>query len=424
MALMRLAAKFQWLSVLSFHAAVLDRIEAGLASWGDDFMELERFNITESDCLPLATKQQNQSTACPPGFTPKTYCKEWYWSGTCSNQSHQVGIEHVCAYCKLPDHTITSCPTWPATTNASLVASPSSAWPGHQADTDNVKFPSSLQSSDQITTNTNTPVSSVNISCSSPSVSIQADCASPSDKSLPHGQLNLSASHSISAVIRHVICSKHTQPNAFGTRIVVPSCLNLPAWQACLTNYHDSDVVLFLARGWPGNNCLSSDPAFFDSNHSSAINFVQTVDKDETKHRIVLDLSFPPGCSVNDGIPKNTFLNVPFHLTLPRSADFVNIILSKGPGSFLCKKDLKRADRQIPVDPKDYTFLGYRWRDNYYFDLVLPFELRSATMTCQHTTTAIAYMCNSELNYACINYVDDFGGMEKDYKTASTAFLS
>jgi len=29
---MRLAAKFQWLSVLSFHAAVLDRIEAGLAS--------------------------------------------------------------------------------------------------------------------------------------------------------------------------------------------------------------------------------------------------------------------------------------------------------------------------------------------------------------------------------------------------------
>lgn len=45
-------------------------------------------------------------------------------------------------------------------------------------------------------------------------------------------------------------------------------------------------------------------------------------------------------------------------------------------------------------------------------------------MTCQHTTTAIAYMCNSELNYACINYVDDFGGMEKDYKTASTAFFS
>jgi len=74
MALMRLAAKYKWLSVLLFHAAVLDRIEAGLATWGDDFTELERFNITESDRLPLATKQQNLPTARQPGFTPKTYC--------------------------------------------------------------------------------------------------------------------------------------------------------------------------------------------------------------------------------------------------------------------------------------------------------------------------------------------------------------
>ena len=98
MTLMHLAAKYKWLSVLSFHAAVLDRIEAGLASWGDDFTELERFNITESDRLPSLTKQQNQPTARPPGFTPKTYCKEWNRTGTCSNQSHQVGTKHVCAY--------------------------------------------------------------------------------------------------------------------------------------------------------------------------------------------------------------------------------------------------------------------------------------------------------------------------------------
>ena len=127
MTLMRLVAKYKWLSVLSFHAAVLDRIEAGLASWGDDFTELELFNITESDLLPLLTKQQNQPTARPAGFTPKTYCKEWNRTGTCSNHSHQVGIEHVCAYCKLPDHTVASCPTRPATTHASSVASPSSA---------------------------------------------------------------------------------------------------------------------------------------------------------------------------------------------------------------------------------------------------------------------------------------------------------
>ena len=60
----------------------------------------------------------------------------------------------------------------------------------------------------------------------------------------------------------------------------------------------------------------------------------------QTKRRIVLDLSFPSCRSVNDGIPKDTFLYIPFHLNLPQFLDFVNLILSKGPGSFLYKKDL------------------------------------------------------------------------------------
>ena len=231
---MRLVAKYKWISVLSFHAAILDRIEVGLASWVDDLTELERFNITEPDRLPLATKQQNQPTTRLPGFTPKTYCKEWNRTSTFSNQSRQVGTQHVCPYCKLPDQTIASCPTRPATTNASPVASARSAWLGYQADTDNVKFHSLLQSPNQITTNTNTPLSSVNIPCSSSPVSVQADCVSPSAKSLSRGQLNLFASHSISAIIRHIICSKHTRQNAFGARIVVPSRLNLPAWKADL----------------------------------------------------------------------------------------------------------------------------------------------------------------------------------------------
>ena len=42
-------------AVLSFHSAVLDRIESGLANWGDDFSEIERFNITESNGLKVKT---------------------------------------------------------------------------------------------------------------------------------------------------------------------------------------------------------------------------------------------------------------------------------------------------------------------------------------------------------------------------------
>ena len=49
------------------------------------------------------------------------------------------------------------------------------------------------------------------------------------------------------------------------------------------------------------------------------------------------------------------------YLTLLRSADFVDPILAKGPGCYLFKKDLERPYRQIPVDLKDYIFLGYRY---------------------------------------------------------------
>jgi len=49
---MRLASKYHWDAVQSFHAAVLDRIEAKLANWGDNFSKIERFNITKSNRLP------------------------------------------------------------------------------------------------------------------------------------------------------------------------------------------------------------------------------------------------------------------------------------------------------------------------------------------------------------------------------------
>ena len=102
-----------------FHAAVLDRIEAGLASWDDDSTELERFTITESDRLPSISKQPNQPTARLPANTARAYCREWNRTGSCSNQSHQVGAEHVCAYCKLPDHTIGTRPTRPPANTSS-----------------------------------------------------------------------------------------------------------------------------------------------------------------------------------------------------------------------------------------------------------------------------------------------------------------
>ena len=73
----------------------------------------------------------------------------------------------------------------------------------------------------------------------------------------------------------------------------------------------------------------------FPSPYPHVSSRLQTVPKDGTKRRVVLDLSFPPGFSINDDIPTDSYLDQPFRLSLPRSADFVDLILSKGAGCFL-----------------------------------------------------------------------------------------
>ena len=96
-----------------------------------------------------------------------------------------------------------------------------------------------------------------------------------------------------------------------------------------------------------------------------------------------MDLSWPIGSSVNDGIPSEQYLGVDFQLVYPTVDDVSAHILALGPGCLLFKWDLKHAYRQFPVDPGDYHLLSYSWRDQMFFDMVLPMVLRSAAMACQ-----------------------------------------
>jgi len=58
-----------------------------------------------------------------------------------------------------------------------------------------------------------------------------------------------------------------------------------------------------------------------------------------------MDLSFPIGSSLNDGIPRDTYLGEPFTLRLPGIDAFVDIIRELGAGCWLFKRDLSRAYR-------------------------------------------------------------------------------
>ena len=75
------------------------------------------------------------------------------------------------------------------------------------------------------------------------------------------------------------------------------------------------------------------------------------------------------------------------------------------------KEDLDRAFRQLFADIKSVPLLGYRWRDLYYFDLVMVMASRIAPYICQRTTNMLAYVHRS-MSYFVLNYVDDFIGAE------------
>ena len=127
--------------------------------------------------------------------------------------------------------------------------------------------------------------------------------------------------------------------------------------------------------------------------------------------RVVHDLSFPEGSSVNDGIRSDQYLEQFFKLRLPGIDRLVEFVNAKGRGCHVFKKDLRRAYRQIPIDPQDYPLLGLYIDGSLFFHTALPFGLRSATMICQRTTKSVAYILNSE-GISVDVYIDDFYGAE------------
>ena len=91
------------------------------------------------------------------------------------------------------------------------------------------------------------------------------------------------------------------------------------------------------------------------------------------KLRLIVDLSYPDGRSVNDGIDSEL-----------RSLQYINMVhqlLKLGPGAELAKLDIKCAYKIVPVHPQDRYLLGMQWNGQVYVNAALPFGLRPAPKT-------------------------------------------
>ena len=122
------------------------------------------------------------------------------------------------------------------------------------------------------------------------------------------------------------------------------------------------------------------------------------------KWRLITDLSFPVGGSVNDGVdPQLCSLEY-------TSVDKVaKAVVAMGRGTLLAKIDIRSAYRLIPVHPTDRQLLGCKWRGNVYVDAMLPFGLRSAPKLFNGFADALEWIFRAAGISEVDHYLDDFG---------------
>ena len=118
---------------------------------------------------------------------------------------------------------------------------------------------------------------------------------------------------------------------------------------------------------------------------------------------MIVDLSFPHGNSVNDGIPPELC-----SLAYASVDDAVKHILQLRRSTQLVKMDLKDAYRMVPLHPHDQSLLGISWRSRTYIDRALLFGLRSAPKLFSTVADAIAWVLHCQGVHYQLHYLDNF----------------
>ena len=125
---------------------------------------------------------------------------------------------------------------------------------------------------------------------------------------------------------------------------------------------------------------------------------------DPGKFRLIHDLSFPKGDSINFYTSKE-FTTVQYE-SLDR---VVELVMSCGPRCLIAKADIQEAFRLIPIRPQDYPLLGFTWQGIFYHDKVLPMGSAVSCQTFEHFSRALQWILQSHFNVVNVTHLlDDF----------------
>ena len=238
----------------------------------------------------------------------------------------------------------------------------------------------------------------------------------------------------------HRMLRKDGRHNYKGLQVPVPSKLNYEVWSRYLQQYWDWQLPLLIKYGFPLDFNRDSVMTSHKINHKSATDYAKHVsvyleeelrhqailgpfknppipqlhtspfmtrDKPNSEHRrVIIDLSWPLGGSVNAGVPTDQYLGTDFVLTYPSVDNITQEVLRLGKGCKIFKVDISRAFRHVPMDPGDLDLLGLYW-NAYFLDRSLPFGFKHGSSIFQRISDAVRFIMSQE-GHGIWNYIDDF----------------
>ena len=126
----------------------------------------------------------------------------------------------------------------------------------------------------------------------------------------------------------------------------------------------------------------------------------------DARHTII-DLSWPKGASVNDGVLKDSYLGTDFKMHYPSVDTIIQQVIATGPAARIFTVDISRAFQHIRIDPGDIDLLGLTHRDQLYLDLSLGFGFCLGAFFFQKLSDAIRYIMQQKGFPHLQNYLDD-----------------
>ena len=129
--------------------------------------------------------------------------------------------------------------------------------------------------------------------------------------------------------------------------------------------------------------------------------------QNSTSKRTIMDLSWPKGASVNNGVAKDMYLGTPYDLNYPSVDSITNSLRNLGPSAQIYKIDISRASRQIKIDLGDIDLLGMKFQDEYFIGRSVAFGFGHGSLIFQCCTDAICYIMVQHGFPLLFTYIDD-----------------